>query len=253
LLEIDNKGSVRRVGSAADPAAADELLRPYSVELLPSSQRIVSTNASMHPEKDGKGRTVQVWQYPRLNLLRTIVLPPSPRGDEHFDPGEPRLLDDGKSLLVHTFSCGLYLIRGAETEKPSVRFVHGFPGQDCGVPLRIGRWWLQTVPETRSLTVLDISNPEQPREVSRLTFDAGQKPHWIAADPSGTRIVLNSGEYASDHRLFIVNFDPQTGAVKLDERFRDRGSDRPGVSMDGKSWSHGFRGNAYAHGTIFSR
>jgi hypothetical protein len=41
--------------------------------------------------------------------------------------------------------------------------------------------------------------------------------------------------------------------VKLDERFRDRGSDRPGVSMDGKSWPHGFRGNAYAHGTVFSR
>jgi hypothetical protein len=44
---------------------------------------------------------------------------------------------------------------------------------------------------------------------------------------------LNSGEYG-EHRLFIVNFDPQTGGLGLDARFRDANSDRPGVSMDGK-------------------
>ena len=83
------------------------------------------------------------------------------------------------------------------------------------------------------MTVLDIADPEHPREVSRVTFDAGQQPHWVALDPSGTRIVLNSDEQGPDHRLFIVNFDPNTGAVKLDERFRDGSSDHPGVSMDG--------------------
>src|SRR5438105_4322638 len=76
------------------------------------------------------------------------------------------------------------------------------------------------------------------REVSRLTFDDKEKPHWIAAEADGHRIVLNSGEYG-DHRLFIVNFDPQTGALKLDEHFRDPGSERPGVSMEGRSWPHG--------------
>jgi len=63
---------------------------------------------------------------------------------------------------------------------------------------------------------------------------------------------MNSGEYG-EHRLFIVNFDPKAGALQLDTRFRDQGSDRPGVSMDGKSWPHGFRGDAYAHGAVFSR
>ncbi len=252
LAEIDNRGHMVRVGSALDPAAAGELIRPYSVELLPGFDRIVSTNTAMH-EQDGKSRTVQIWQFSSLRVLSTLVLPPGPRGDEQNYPGEPRLLEDGTSLLVHTFSCGLYLMRDVQRDRPSVRFVYGFPGQDCGVPLRIGRWWLQTVPETHSLTVLDISNPEHPREVSRVTFDAGQKPHWAAADSSGTRIVLNSDENGPDHRLFIVNFDPKTGSAKLDERFRDSGSDRPGVSMDGKSWPHGFRGNAYAHGTVFSR
>jgi hypothetical protein len=253
LLEIDNGGHVLRSGSAEDGAAAGELIRPYSVELLPAAtDRVVSTNTAMH-EMDGKSRTVQVWQFSSLRVLRTLTLPPGPRGDEQYYPGEPRLLDDGKSLLVHTFNCGLYLMRGVDSDNPSLRFVYGFPGSDCGVPLRIGHWWLATVPETHSLTVLDISDPEKPREVSRVTFDARQKPHWVAADLTGTRIVLNSDENGPDRRLFIVNFDPQTGSAKLDEAFRDRGSDRPGVSMDGKSWPHGFHGNAYAHGTVFSR
>ncbi len=252
LVEIDSRGHLVRAGSAMDSAPAGELIRPYSVELLPQFDRIVSTNTAMH-EADGKSRTLQIWQYSKLRVLSTHVLPPGPRGDEQNYPGEPRLLEDGNSLLIHTFACGLYLMREVQSRQPSIRFVYGFPGKDCGVPLRIGRWWLQTVPETHSLTVLDISNPEHPREVSRVTFDAGQKPHWAAADSSGMRIVVNSNENGSDHRLFIVDFDPTTGKATLDERFRDAGSDRPGVSMDGKSWPHGFRGNAYAHGTVFSR
>jgi hypothetical protein len=45
-------------------------------------------------------------------------------------------------------------------------------------------------------------------------------------------------------------FDPQTGALTLDGHFRDPG-ERVGVSMDGKSWPHGFHGDAYPHGTVF--
>jgi hypothetical protein len=51
----------------------------------------------------------------------------------------------------------------------------------------------------------------------------------------------------------MVNFDGESGALKLDENFRDAGSAKPGVSMDGKSWPHGFHGDAYGHGTVFSR
>jgi hypothetical protein len=83
-------------------------------------------------------------------------------------------------------------------------------------------------------------------------LDDKQKPHWISADEGGHRIILNSGEYG-DHRLFMINFDPQTGALTLNGRFRDAGSERAGISMDGKSWPHGFHGDAYAHGTVFSR
>ena len=103
-----------------------------------------------------------------------------------------------------------------------------------------------------ALATYDISDPAQIREVSRITFDEKQKPHWIAADTDNRRIVLNSGEYG-EHRLFMVNFDPQTGNLALDKRFRDAGSERAGVSMDGRTWPHGFHGDAYPHGTVFSR
>ena len=119
-------------------------------------------------------------------------------------------------------------------------------------PLRIGQYWIQTLFSVHALAAYDISDPANVREVSRVTFDDNQKPHWIAADADGRRIVLNSGEYG-DHRLFILNFDPQAGVLTLDQRFRDAGSERPGVSMDGKSWRHGVHGDAYPHGTVFSR
>jgi hypothetical protein len=98
---------------------------------------------------------------------------------------------------------------------------------------------------------LDLADMEHPREVSRLEFDEKQKPHWLTADATGDRLVMNSGEYG-EHRLYIVNFDRKTGALKLDEKFRDAGSERPGVSMDGKKWPHGFEGDGYPHGTVFS-
>ncbi|HUR36368.1 MAG TPA: hypothetical protein VM009_01030 [Terriglobales bacterium] len=260
LVEVNDRGKMVRSGSAADPAAANELIRPYSVELLPQIDRLVSTNTAMH-EADGKSRTLQVWQLSNLKMLRTLVLPPGPRDREQFFPGEPRLLADGKTLFIHTFSCGLYMMRGVESEQPSVKFIYGFDGTSCGVPLRVGNFWIQTVEDTHNLIVLDISDPEQPREVSRVTFDNDQSPHWVALDPTGTRIVVNSGENVPDktskdipdRRLYIVNFNPLTGAVRLDERFRDAGSDRPGVRTSRRSWPHGFKGNTYAHGTVFSR
>jgi len=251
LLEIDNAGHLVRAGSALDPAAPHEFIRPYSVAVIPVLDRAVSTNAAMHYQEGGHPDTVQVWQLSTLRLLKTIELPPGPEGAQ-YAPGEPRVLQDGRSILIHTFSCGLYLMRDSSDANPSVRFVYRFPGGSCGVPLRIGHWWLQSVPQTHSLTVLDISNPEQPREVSRLVLP-DQQPHWLAADPSGRRIVLDSGENVPDRRIFMIHFNPDTGAVALDRSFRDAGSDQPGISTDGKTWPQGFLRQAHCHGVVFSR
>ncbi len=251
LVEIDDRGRVVRSSRAVDASATGELIRPYSLVPMPSLDRVVSTNTAMH-EAEGDSRTVQVWRLADLQLLRTLVLPPGPRGSEQKNPGEPHLLADGRTALIHTFSCGLYALTGLDGATPSVRHVKTFEGTECAVPLRIGRYWIQTLSSAHALAAYDLSDLANVREVSRVTFDAAQKPHWIAADHDGRRVVMNSGEYA-EHRLFMLTFDPATGTLALDSRFRDAGSDRPGVSMDGKSWPHGFKGDAYPHGTVFSR
>jgi hypothetical protein len=252
LVEFDERGHVIRSGSAMDSAAKAELIRPYSLVAVPALDRVVSTNTSMHRASDGDTRTVQVWRLSDLKLLKTLVLPPGPRGKEQLMPGEPRLLADGKTVLIHTFRCGLYQLDGLQTDQPSIHHLKTFDGDICAVPLVIGHYWVQTLFSAHALATYDISDLTNIREVSRITFDDKQKPHWISPDVDNRRIVLNSGEYG-EHRLFMINFDPQTGTLTLDKTFRDPGSDVAGVSMDGKSWPHGFKGDAYAHGTVFSR
>ncbi len=253
LVEFDDHGEFFRASSAMDAAVKGELIRPYSLQVVPDLDRIVSTNASMHHKVEGRTtRVIQLWRLSDLKLLHSFILPPGSRQGTEIHPGEPKLLADGKTVFVHTFSCGLYSVTGLDSAKPDIRFVHAFDGKVCAVPLRLGHYWVQTLFSEHALAAFDISDPTRLREVSRMKFDEKQNPHWIAADPSGRRIVLNSGEYG-EHRIFLVNFDPESGALKLDERFRDPGSDRPGVSMDGKSWPHGFTGDGYPHGTVFSR
>ena len=75
----------------------------------------------------------------------------------------------------------------------------------------------------------------------------------MAIDPAGRRVVLNSGGYSQSNRLFVLEFDPVTGRLTMDRRFRDPGSSRDGVNMDDKTWPHGFSGKALPHGTVFSR
>jgi len=254
LVEMDERGTVIRSRSAHDPAIADSRLYPYSVLPIPAVDRAVLTTTDMNSgHKEATSQWVQFWRLSDLSLLRSIALPPGPRGDEHFFTGEPKLLPDGQSVYVHTFNCGLYLVRGVDQAEPSATFVKGFPGKDCGVPVLTGHYWLQTVPQTHSLVALDIADPAHPREVSSVAFGDDEEPHWLAIDPSGRRLVVNSGGYTKSNRLFVINFDPASGALSIDDSFRDAGSTRPGIDLTGKAWPHGFSGKAAPHGTVFSR
>ncbi|MDQ3580417.1 MAG: hypothetical protein M3495_01765, partial [Pseudomonadota bacterium] len=156
-------------------------------------------------------------------------------------------------IYIHTFNCGLYLLRGVERPDPVVSFVWAFEGKNCGVPILTGHYWLQTVPEAHALIALDIANPEHPREVSKLIVGDDEQPHWISIDPTGRRVVLNSSGYGTGNRLFVINFDPGSGQLSFDERFRDAGSTRSGINLSGRTWPHGFTGAAVPHGTVFSR
>jgi hypothetical protein len=253
LVEMDERGTMIKSRSAADAAIPDRRIYPYSVLPIAALDRAVSTTTDMdEADSVATSEWVQFWRLSDLTLLRSVALKAGPRGDEQRYTGEPRLLPDGRSVYIHTFNCGLYLVRGVDSAQPTSTFVKGFQGKNCGVPLLIGHYWLQTIPEAHSLMALDIADAEHPREVSTLKFADDEQPHWISADRAAKRVVLNSAG-GKGNRLYIVNFDSITGALTLDERFRDPGASRPGVSFTQKKWPHGFTGTAYPHGTVFSR
>jgi hypothetical protein len=250
LVELDNDGRVVRTVSAIDSSVPDVLIRPYSLAVLPNLDRILSTSSPM-PFLDGSGIAVQVWRMSDLKLLRTIRLSPGSRGYGHEDPQEPRVLADGKTVLVQTRSCGLHRITGLDTDAPQAEAVYTFEGGLCGVPLVVDHYWIEAVPAMGGVVVLDVSNPAKPIKVAELSLGEGQFTHWLAWDEAGSRIILNSG--GTDSGLFMLKFDRITGKLALDEAFRNAGSSRPGFSMSGLSLPHGFRGSALPHGAVFSR
>ena len=255
LVEMDERGTVVRSGSAADAAIADKGIYPYSVVELRALDRALSTTTNMDVKDTvSTAEWMQLWRLSDLKLLKSIALEPGPRGDEQKFTGEPHLLPDGKSVYIHTFNCGMYLVRGFESDAPTATFVKGFHGRDCGVPILTGHWWLQPVPEDHALRALDITDPVHPREVSSVSLGDDVGPHWIALDPSGRRVVLNGGWRSREGaRLYVIDFDPATGKLAIDTRFKDPGSARPGIAMTGRTWPHGFTGTAVPHGTVFSR
>jgi hypothetical protein len=50
----------------------------------------------------------------------------------------------------------------------------------------------------------------------------------------------------------MINVDPVTGHLSVDERFRDAGAEPPGVRFDRAEWPHGAIVSAMPHGAVFS-
>ena len=201
-------------------------------------------------------RSIQVWRLSDLSLVKTIELPAGPSGAENKNPAEPRLLPDGETVVVSTFSCGLYRVTNLVGNNPSAEWIYSFPGAggklECALPVMAGKYWIQTDPVVPGLISLDMSDPARPREVGRIALATGSYPHWISLAPDGRRIVL-TGYRDLKHRLLLVNFDPTSGSLTLDEKFRMLGSSRPGISFDRSSWPHGDTGAAIPHGAVFYR
>lgn len=254
LVEMDERGTLIRAASARDTTISDRRVYPYSVLPIPKLDVVISTTTDMDEHDSlATAEWVQLWRLSDLKLQRSIPLAPGPRGNENRFTGEPRLLADGKSVYIHTFNCGLYLLRDVNTPRPSATLVSTFPDANCGVPILAGKYWIEPVPSTHSVVSLDVSDPEHPRQVSSVSVGNDDTPHWLAIDSSGRRLVLDSGGNSPGNRIYIIDLDPATGALKLDERFRDVGATSPGISLDGKAWPHGYRGRANPHGAVFSR
>jgi hypothetical protein len=247
LVEIDDKGKVVRSASTADPAFPDALLMPYGVAVLPEQDRIVSTNSSMHDPDLLSGVTYQVWRLSDLKLLKTAYFDPGAGHYAHIAPEEPRVAADG-SVYVQTLGCGVERITGLTTNEPVAKLVHTFPGNWCGVPTIVGNFFIQSVPAIHGLIALDISNPDKPREVSRLSLSDGFRAHWTGWDARTNRLVTTG----SENRLFLVKLDTKTGALSVDEKFKDDNG-KPGFDLANRKWPHGWTGTGKPHGVVFSR
>lgn len=213
IAELDERGRVVRSRSAADATADRTALRPYSLAVVPSLDRVVVALTYMpiptwHPLRgsiahDHAGNQVQVYRLSDLALLKTIKLPTNDA------PNEPRVLQDGRTVLVNTGVCRLYHVTGLDGTDPGLEMVHHEEQSGCAMPVVIG-----------------------------------------ATD--GSRIVVvNEPAPAAERRMWMLQIDRATGELTLDNAFRDAGSTRPGIAFDRTNWPHGGSGKAVPHGTVF--
>ena len=241
IAELDARGHRVRSGSAA---SGDLFIRPYSLAIVPSLDRVVTGSVDMRMA--GDSRVVQVWRLSDLTLVRTIMIP-----NDWGSAAEPRVLADGRTVLVSTFGCALLRIVDLEGSNPRAELVYRFKGASCAVPVVAGHYWIQTVPAENALIALDVQRPEAPREVGRVVLGAAHWPHWISIEPNGKRIVI-TGYQATRHRVIIVKLDQSTGALSLDAKF-GAGSGGPGISFNRPNWPHGATGPGDPHGAVFSQ
>ena len=252
LAEITPQGKVVRSTSLNLPGI-DRGIRPYSGAVVPALDRIVVTTTDMEKD-DPASRTIEVWRLSDLKLLRSFKLPDGPAGNEGLLSAEPRVMADGRTVLLSTFNCGLYLVQGLDTDTASARLVSSFPqmqGESCAIPVIAGRYYLVTVPAYHAVVSLDISDPSAPREVSRATLDTSDVPHWISISPDHRRVVV-TGYAGMEHKVVMLKFDSANGQLDVDRRFRSAGTWKTGFRMESKAWPHGGNAPGAPHGAVFS-
>lgn len=249
LVEIDDSGNVIRAVSNADPTLPDDGLLPYSLAILPKIDRVLVTNSPMQDPYLLSSNTYQVFRLSDLKLLGTHRLDPGPTGNGNVAPEEARVASDG-SVYVQTLSCGIQRVTGLDTPQPTAKLVHKFPGDFCGVPTIVGRYLIQSVPTLHGFAVLDIGDAANVREVARLTISDDFSPHWTGWDNRTKRLVATSGKKGD--RLYLLKLDERTGALSIDESFRDTDG-KVGFSFAMRAWPHGWTGEGSPHGAVFSR
>jgi hypothetical protein len=223
---------------SADLPGVDRAIRPYSAGIVAALDRIVTTTTDM--AADSATNAVQIWRLSDLTLLHTINLPDGPVVHEGAATAEPRVMEDGRTVLVST-QPRAHLVEGLIPTKR--RLVAIFPGRrdDCAIPVITGHFYLVTVPAENAVVSLDISDPTAPREVGRVTLGAEDVPHWIAISPDHRRVVV-TGYGAMEHRVQILRFDSINGQLTIDQRFREDGDPVAGFRIDGTP-----------HGAVFGR
>ena len=261
ILELTPRGEFVRAGDA-DIGNPDIFIRPYGLTLLPKIDRVVTTNFDMKGKE--KSYSVQVWRLSDLALLHTVMLPGDAEGQPRANPFEARALADGESLMIETMSCGLYYMSEIASESPQIHHVHTLEdGLACFLPVRSGDYWIQTVGGREvgktaddgddhfggAVRVFNIRDPKAPQLVQELSVGRAM-PHWTSANDDGTRMLLG-GYGGLLSRMLMLNFDPATGDISIDENFGEGDEKGPGLILTRDTWPHGDTGPAIAHGSVF--
>jgi len=239
LVELDPRGRVARDASAA--AAGHPNIRPYSLAVVQKLDRVVTGSADMMGAQ--ASHVAQVWRLSDLKLIGTLQLPPQQDwfNDTAADSSEPRVLADGKTVVVPTFNCGLFLVRNLASDHPTLQHIYDFGYRVCEVPVVAGDYWLEAMESGHAIVSLDLRDPEHPHEVSRILLPPDEYPHWLALEPQGNRLVI-TGPGALATRIRFATVDRRTGKLTLE----------PSMIDLTRVWPNGWHGSAIPHGAVFS-
>jgi len=239
LVEFDPHGRVVRTAAAAAPGHPD--IRPYSLAIVPKLDRVVTSSADMMGAQ--VSHVAQVWRLSDLKLIKTMRLPPQFDwyDDTAADSSEPRVLTDGKTVLVPTFNCGLFVVHSLAGGDPTLQHVDDLGYRMCEVPVVVGGFLVEAAQSGHAIVSLDVSDPEHPHEVSRILLSPDEYPHWLALEPRGDRLVI-TGYGALDTKARFATVNRRTGKLTLESQTID--------FM--RAWPNGWHGSAMPHGVVFS-
>ncbi len=250
LGEFDGNGKLVRYTTSADPAFPGAHIRTYALTVLPAIDRIVTTSSAMDSET--VANTVQVWRLSDLTLLKTLDVPKVESDSSYKYPFEVRTLPDGRTAMVNTYTCGFYRITNLETQPRVDRVMTMEQPKNfgCSVPIISGHFMLMPIAYAHRYATIDISDSGHPREISSVATDSTFYPHWVAQDPGSDRVVVDD---QGDGAPFVMigHFNSTSGKLTWDEKFRDPGAMKPGVSFMRDTWPNGLKGMMMPHGAVF--
>ena len=238
LVEFDPQGRVVRTASAVVPGYPN--IRPYSLAVVEKLNRVVTSSGDMMGAQDS--HVAQVWRLSDLKLIKTMRLPP--QADWFYDTAanssEPRMLADGKTVVVPTFNCGLFLVRNLAGDNPTLQHIYDFGYRTCEVPVVAGDFMVETMQSGHAIVSLDLHDPEHPQEVGRILLPPNEYPHWLSLEPGGDRLAI-AGYGALATRIRFARIDRRTGKLTLE----------PATIDFTRTWPDGWQGSAIPHGTVF--
>lgn len=249
LAEYDARGKFIRFSTSADAAFSGARIRTYALTTLPKINRILTTSSPMDSETTAN--VVQVWRLSDLKLLKTLAVPQGPDSTGKY-PFEARTLPGGHAVLMNTYNCGFYTITNLDSDPKIERvMLMDHPKNiGCSVPIIAGKYMVMPIAYAHRYATLDISDPAHVHEVGSVEMDSTFFPHWIARDPLSDRVVVTD-QGDGIPMVMLGRFDTATGKLTWDDRFKDAGATKPGVTFLNVSWPNGVKGKVVPHGALF--